>query len=195
LTGIDDLKRRAREIGSKYDDREQRARRLFVEERAAALHNEREREFSIRAEISEFFKIPYANVAFCGSAQLGFSIIGDRLFEPSVSDLDAACISGILFQEAWIDVIAVTRAFTDPTAFGSRSVQRIDSFQDQIVRRGVIHVDLMPQSALSLEWSTFQGRLSRKHAKLFRRISFSIYMNEYAFCWKQDSVLNQLMRY
>ncbi|MET4307702.1 hypothetical protein [Bradyrhizobium sp. RT4b] len=52
---IDDLKNHVRTIGKKYTDREQRARRLFIEERAAALHNERDREFAIKTEISNYF--------------------------------------------------------------------------------------------------------------------------------------------
>lgn len=191
---IDDLKQRVRAIGSAYPDREQRARRLYVEERAAALHFDREREFAIRTEISEFFAVPYSAVAFCGSAQLGFSILKNTLFQPAVSDLDAACISSELFQRAWIDVVRSTRAFSDPTPFGRRPPEEIETFQSQILKRGMIRVDSMPQSAIALEWSTFQGRLSRKHTSMFRRVSIAIYMNEYAFSWKQDSALNQLLR-
>jgi hypothetical protein len=54
---LDDLKNHVRTIGKKYTDREQRARRLFIEERAASLLQERDREFAIKTEISTFFRI------------------------------------------------------------------------------------------------------------------------------------------
>lgn len=193
--GLEQLKQRVRGIGTGYaNDREHRAKRLFIEERAASLHFDRENEFLIRNDIARFFDIPYAAVAFAGSAQLGFSIHKDKLFEPGVSDLDAACINATLFQRAWSDVIETTRAFSDGTPFGRRSAQDIEQFKDQILRRGMIRIDAMPQSDVSRKWSAFQGRLSRKHTALFQRISIAVYMNEYAFCWKQDSALVTLMR-
>src|SRR4051812_15779383 len=99
---LDDLKLHVRTIGKKYSDREQRARRIFIEERAASLQQERDREFAIRTEISAFFRIAYSAVSFCGSGQIGFSIHKDKSFEPCVSDLDVACIDVELFQKAWI---------------------------------------------------------------------------------------------
>jgi hypothetical protein len=189
---LEDLKRHVRVLGSKYTDREQRARRLFIEERAASLQQERDREFAIRTEISDFFSIAYSAVSFCGSGQLGFSIHKDKLFEPCVSDLDVASIDVELFQRAWIDVVSTTRAFTDLTPFGRRNAENIKYFQQRILKRGMISVGEMPQSALSRSWSQFQGQLSRKHTSIFRNINFAIYMNEYAFCWKQDSALSNL---
>lgn len=190
---IDDLKRQVRAISSRYDDREKRARRLFIEERAASLHFERDREFEIKTDISKLFGIAYSAVSFCGSAQIGFSIHKNTLFEPTISDLDAACVSVELFQKAWTDVIATTRAFSDLTPFGRRPSRKIESFRDQILRRGMISVDAMPESELSRTWSQFQVELSRKHAAIFQRVSLAIYMNEYAFCWKQDSALAHLI--
>jgi len=69
---LDNLKKAVREIGARYPDREQRARRLYIEERPASLHSERHREFDIKTKISEFFDISYSSVSFTGSAQLGF---------------------------------------------------------------------------------------------------------------------------
>lgn len=190
---LDDLKLHVRTIGKKYRDREQRARRIFIEERAASLQQEREREFAIRTEISTFFRIAYSAVSFCGSGQIGFSIHKNKSFEPCVSDLDVACIDVELFQRAWIDVVSTTRAFTDLTPFGSRRPKYIEQFKGQILKRGMIRVDLMPQSPLSQSWSQFQGQLSRQHTAIFKNINFAIYMNEYAFCWKQDSALSELI--
>lgn len=189
---LEDLKRQIRTISMRYDDREQRARRVFIEERAASLQQERHREFEIRTETSTFFDIAYSAVSFCGSGQIGFSIHQNKPFERCVSDLDVACIDVELFQKAWKDVVSTTRAFTDLTPFGSRK-KNIEIFKEQILRRGMIWIDAMPQSALSLSWSHFQGTLSRKHTAIFSKISFAIYMNEYAFCWKQDSVLSNLV--
>ena len=187
------MKQHVRMIGKKYSDREQRARRIFIEERAASLHQERDREFAIRTEVSTFFRIPYSAVSFCGSGQIGFSIHKDKFFEPCVSDLDVACIDVELFQKAWVDVVSTTRAFTDLTPFGRRSPRYIEQFKELILRRGMIRVDVMPQSPLSQFWSQFQGQLSRKHTALFRNINFAIYMNEYAFCSKQDGALSDLI--
>jgi hypothetical protein len=110
-----------------------------------------------------------------------------------VSDLDAACVDIDLFQRAWIDVIATTRAFTDLTPFPTTGAANINIFKEQILRRGMIRVDVMPKSQLSLSWSQFQGELSRRHTAIFRRVTLAIYMNEYAFCWKQDSALSRLI--
>lgn len=191
---IEQLKKAVRAISGRYMDREKRARRLFIEERAASLHFDREREFEIKTEISQFFGVPYTSISFCGSAQLGFSVHKDRLFIPGISDLDAAVVDVDLFQLAWRDVIDTTRSFTDLTPFGSVGAAEIEIFQQQILRRGMIRLDAMPQSKLTQSWSQFQGRLSRKHTTLFKRISIAFYMNEYAFCWKQDSVLSHLTR-
>lgn len=191
---LEGLKETVRRIGSRFPDREERARRLYLTERPASLHREEDREFAIKTDVSNFFKIPYAGVAFCGSGQLGFSINKNKLFEPGVSDLDAACIDAHLFQQAWMDVIASTRAFTDLSAFGLRGQREIDLLQDQIVRRGMIRINAMPQSLLSRTWVAFQNTLSGKHTALFQKITIAIYINEYAFCWKQDSALCQMMR-
>jgi hypothetical protein len=188
------LKTRVREIGGIYADREERARRLFIEERVAALHFDREREFSIRTEISQFFEVPYSSISFCGSAQIGFSVHKDRLFEPGSSDLDVACISPVLFQRAWTDVINTTRGFTDLTPFGMRSPEKVDQFISMISKRGVILINAMPTSDLSKMWTIFELKIGAKHSKTFRGIGVAIYMNEYAFCWKQDSSIATLMK-
>jgi hypothetical protein len=80
---LEDLKRHVRTIGAKYTDREQRARRLFIEERAVSLQQERDREFAIRTEISTFFSIAYSAVSFCGSGQIGFSIHKNNFSNPA----------------------------------------------------------------------------------------------------------------
>lgn len=191
---VEALKDAIREIGSRFSNREERARRLFLTERPASLHRREDREFSIKTDLSKSFGIPYAAIAFCGSGQLGFSAHKNRLFTPGTSDLDAACIDTSLFQRAWMDVIETTRAFTDLTRFGQRGRTGVDALRDQIVRRGMIRVDAMPISSLSQEWSAFQSSVSLKNADLYKRISIAIYINEYAFCWNQDSAITQILR-
>lgn len=191
---LDALKAAVRSIGSRFPDREERSRRLFLTERPASLNRQTDREFAIKTDVSEFFSIPYSAVAFCGSGQLGFSVHKNKLFEPGKSDLDVACIDTELFQRAWMDVIHTTRAFTDLSAFGELGQDGVNQLRDQIVRRGMIRIEVMPQSPLSRDWSRFEGVVSRKHTDLYRNLSIAIYMNEYAFCWKQDSAVAALMR-
>lgn len=191
---LERLKTAVREIGKKYPDREERARRIFITETPASLARQRDREFSIKSSISQFMSIPYTAVSFCGSAQLGFSVHKNRLFQTGVSDLDAACIDVGLFQKAWMDIVKATRGFSDLTPFGHTSRQKIELFRDQIVKRGMIRIDAMPLSELSSDWVAFQNAISRNHHSEFQKISIAIYLNEYAFCWKQDSVLREILR-
>lgn len=189
VEGLSVIKQAVREIGRLYVDRFERARRLFVEERACALRTDRATEYRIKSEVSKFFDVPYQAVCFAGSAQLGFSIYKDRLFVPATSDLDIACVNGRLFESAWTDVISSTRAFTDETKFSGLRASEIDLFKQSILRRGMIRIELMPRSKLSSSWQQFEERVSRANVTLFRRVSIAIYMNEYAFCWKQEASL------
>lgn len=155
-TDVDVLKTRVLTLAGKYSDRLRRARRLFIEERAIALASDREVEYSVKESISQFFGIKYSEVAFAGSAQVGFSAHKNRPFLKAVSDLDVACVSSNLFQVAWADVITATRAFTDATKFAGLRQEEVDRFKDGILRRGMIRVAIMP--VLSFPWD---GRTSR----------------------------------
>lgn len=97
---LEALKAAVRSISERFPNREERARRLFMTERPASLVGDQDRELAIKSDVSQFFSIPYSAVSFCGSGQLGFSVYKDSLFEPGVSDLDAACIDARLFQQA-----------------------------------------------------------------------------------------------
>lgn len=190
---LDQIKDHLRGIARAYTDKEERARRLYIEERAFALKDKRDIEFSLKTDISNFFQIPYSNVSFCGSGQIGFSIKNNRAFDPFSSDLDVACINGDLYQKAWKDIITTTGAFNDESCYSGMSRGQIDLFKAQILRRGMILVDFMPKSNLSLEWRRFQDEMSRKFGKFVKSVTVAIYINEYAFCWKQDSALTELM--
>jgi hypothetical protein len=165
-----------------------------VEERAASFFEDRNREYAIKRDVSEHFAVEYRQICFCGSAQLGFSVHKDRLFEPGRSDLDVACVDANLYQRAWADIMQTTRAFTDNAVFGRVPGRNIEMLKDQILRRGMINIAVMPNSTLKLNWTRFAGALGRRHADLFSSISFAIYINEYAFCWKQDSAISAIMR-
>lgn len=190
---VDDLKAALRTLGGRYPNRLDRARRVFVEERACALRKLREIEYSIKLKTASFFEIKYSEVCFTGSAQLGFSPIKDSPFQPGVSDLDLACVSTELFQKAWMETIDASRAFTDSTAFSHLSKDDLSLFKDQLLRRGMIKVAFMPKSKLVSQWREFEDRLSREFLRHFGSITVAIYMNEYAFCWKQDSALANVM--
>lgn len=190
---LDQEKSKIISLARQYKDRLDRSRRIYVQERPAALANFRDLEYSIRSEVAQYFAISLGSIYFCGSAQLGFSVHKNRLFSPGISDLDIACVSGPLFQSAWKDAAEVTRAFSDPTKFSGRPEETAELFKDQLVKRGLIRVSTMPRSETSSEWQRFEAYLSRKHAAHFGRISFAIYINEYAFCWKQDSVISALL--
>lgn len=193
-TDVDVLKTRVLTLAGKYSDRLRRARRLFIEERAIALASDREVEYSVKESISQFFGIKYSEVAFAGSAQVGFSAHKNRPFLKAVSDLDVACVSSNLFQVAWADVITATRAFTDATKFAGLRQEEVDRFKDGILRRGMIRVAIMPRSELSMGWKNFENALSREYSAYFGSVSVAIYMSEYAFCWKQDSAISSILR-
>lgn len=183
------LKSAVREIGKRYPDRYDRARRLYVQERAVALQNDRDTEYKIKAEVHKYFDIPYSDVLFAGSAQLGFSAYKDTLFAPSRSDLDIACVNTRLFQRAWIDVIEESNAFSNGSAFGSMKAGEIELFKESILKRGMIKISSMPNSHLAIRWRQYESSLTRRYAAHFGGVTVAIYMNEYAFCWKQDSSL------
>ena len=180
-------------LAKSYPDRLRRSKRIFIEERAAALASHREIEFAIKEQVAQFFGIKYAEVAFTGSAQIGFSPTKNRLFMPAKSDLDIACVSAHLFQAGWNDVIATTRAFTDNTKF-SGGQHDIDLFKDSILRRGMMRIEVMPLSPLVAQWKDFESSLSRQYSGFFGSVGCAIYLNEYAFCWKQDSAISMIMR-
>lgn len=190
---IDDMRAEVRAIARLHPDREARARRLFLHESSKAFIGERQVEFSIKSETAEFFDVPFSNIAFCGSAQLGFSPVKETEFVRGVSDLDVAIVSADLFQFAWRDVIDSTRAFSDSTKFGRRRAEEIDIFKSQILKRGMIRVEAMPYSDLVGNWISFQDDISRKYSRSVAKISFAVYLSEYAFCWKQDSAIQKIV--
>lgn len=190
---IEQLKKNIRDVCRNYTDRFQRARRIFIEERAFALKQHREVEYKIKSRVSGHYKIPYSAVCFTGSAQIGFSITKNTKFEVARSDLDIACVDSRLYENVWSDIIDTTRAFTDDTKFSGLSPAKIFLFKETMLRRGMILVEDMPRSTLSRKLLEFEQAISREHRIFFGKMSVAIYMSEYAFCWKQDSSLKSLM--
>ena len=191
---LNQIKEKIRNISRNYSVKIEQSRRIFIEERAVSLSNHREIEYAVKSDVATEMNIPYSSVCLCGSAQLGFSPHQETLFEPGVSDLDVACVDSALFQKAWIDIISTTRAFTDQTPFGSVKPEFIDKFKDQILRRGMINIKFMPNSSLKTSWTNVQDELGNKYQDMFGEVSIAIYMNEYAFCWKQQSAVANLMK-
>jgi hypothetical protein len=183
----------AKELLKRYKDRLTRSQRMYLGEPAAALVQHRDVEFQLKRETAEFFCIPFRRVAFAGSAQLGFSVVKDRPFVEKESDLDVACISSELFQKAWVDVIEATQAFSNNSVFGGLRTEDIELFKSSILRRGMIRIEIMPKTTLAETWRAFESVLTMKNRHIFKKVSVAIYINEYAFCWKQDSVLSKLI--
>jgi hypothetical protein len=193
-TPIDLIKSKIIEKCHAYKDRLDRSRRLFIEDRSEALKDHREIEYHIKKEVSSFFNVNYSSISFTGSAQLGYSIHKNKLFTRRESDLDIACIDINLYQRVWIDIIQTTSAFTNETKFSGLKDSEIQWFKDSILRRGMVLVRYLPRSPLSLEYQSFEQSMSRKYNNHFSNISVAIYINEYAFCWKQDSCLALITR-
>lgn len=183
--------RQIRAVISSYGSRIERVQRLYLSDASPALSSIPEIEFRVRKEVSQFFGIPLRKVAFAGSAQLGVSVHKGRCFLPGESDLDIACIDEALFGRAWMDVIDATRAFTDESAF-ARGGEAVARFKDQLLRRAMIRVAAMPRSDLAEAWREFEDSLTLRYSATFKRVSVAIYANEQAFCWKQDSAIQQL---
>tara|TARA_R110002124_G_scaffold9500_4_gene48707 strand:- start:1525 stop:2151 length:627 start_codon:yes stop_codon:yes gene_type:complete len=168
-----------------------RARHLYLDRQSFALADKHQNEFAIKSKVAERYKIAFRSVVFTGSSQLGFSPVKDTMYEVGRSDLDIACIDAKLYIEFWEAAVGASGAFSDQSKFGS--AEKLSRFKDQISRRGMILVDFMPKSTLKSAEIAFQDELSRNYRRFFGRVSIAIYMNEYAFCWKQSSAINALM--
>lgn len=190
---LEALKERVRDIGKMSSSELDRSRRLYIYERPVALQGDDAKDYGVKREISEYFGIPYGHVHFAGSTQLGFSAHKDREFIPKQSDLDVACVSSELFQQAWIDVLEATNRFTNLSVFAPLGKTDVDLFKEQIYKRGMIRIEVMPQSSTAVRWRQFEQRISRKHLDKFKSVSIAIYMNEYAFCWKQNSAIEEII--
>lgn len=174
-----------------YPDVVTRVRRAYFDRASFALADKHDVEFEIKHLVADRYGIPFRSVVFTGSAQLGFSPQKDTEFQPGSSDLDIACIDARLFQEVWQSLLTATRAFSDLSGFSS--TRHADRLRDQLLRRSMILFDYLPRSRIRTEEQRFLDGLSRRFRSHFGRISLAVYMNEWAFCWKQDSALSTIL--
>lgn len=185
-----------RQLAREHPDALSRAQRIYLDQPSHALEGKHATEFAIKREISEYFDVPFRHVAFTGSAHLGFSPTKGTEFSPGTSDLDVALIDARLFQKYWAVLNEATRAFNDLSGFSihPRPREVAQTMQDMLVKRGALYHFFLPKCRISDRDASFLDGISRDHSHLFAKISIVIYMNEYAFCWKQNSALQSVLR-
>ncbi len=185
-----------RALAARYPDPLKRAQRVYLDEPSHAMEGKHDSEFAIKQEVAEYFKIPFRHVAFTGSAQLGFSPTKGTMFEKGRSDLDIACVDQELFQRYWIILNQATRAFNDISGFSiHKDPKRAhDELREMIVKRGVLYHWLMPKCHETDRDAAFLDSLTKDYTTFFGKITIGMYMNEYAFCWKQNSALQIVLR-
>jgi hypothetical protein len=193
MTTVDERRQALQMTLRPYDDTVTRVRRAYFDAASVALADKHEIEFEIKRAISDRYSIPFRSVVFAGSAQLGFSPQKDTEFSLGSSDLDVGCIDVRLYQEVWQIVIRQTRAFTDLSQFHNE--KHAEMLRNGMLKRGMILLDFMPRCPERTAEQEFFDDLSRRYRKVFSRIGVAIYMNEWAFCWKQQSALSSIVRF
>jgi hypothetical protein len=169
------------------------ARRIYLDEPSFAIGTKKSVEFEIKSQIAGYFNVPFRFVVFCGSAHLGFSPHKDTEFQPGLSDLDVALVSMEAFQSAWMSLVEATRAFTDLSGFRRNPNQTVEDIRTTLAKRGLLHLNQMPICQRFDKDRAFLDSLSRSHRSMFGSIGISFYMNEYAFCWKQNSAIRHIL--
>ena len=185
-----------RALANSISDPELRAQRIFFGEPPYAFRDKLDKAFDIKQRVSEHFQCDFRSVAFCGSAHLGFSPTKDTSFLAGSSDLDVALIDTSLFQMTWKQLVEYSKAFNDLTVFGSEPAasRKVNDIHVMLAKRGVLHLHNMPRGDIFDKDREFLRRISRDYADMFGEITISFYMNEYAFSWKQDSCIQQILR-
>jgi hypothetical protein len=190
MTTVNECRDDLRAALLKQGDVVNQVRRAYFDRPSFALSDKHDVEFEIKKRVANRYSIPFRSVVFAGSAQLGFSPQQDTLFRPGQSDLDIACIDSGLYQKVW-QVMTRTRALKDLSGFLNK--EHSDRMADHLLRRGMILLDFMPNCPERNEELTFFDQLGREHRRLFNRVSLALYMNEWAFCWKQASALSTVI--
>jgi hypothetical protein len=176
-----------------YNDVVTKVRKAYLDRPSAALAGKHEIEFEIKRLVSDRYSVPFRSVVFTGSAQLGFSPHKDTEFELGKSDLDVACIDIHLYQKVWEVILSVTKGFNDLSKF--QNTKHASLLQNHMLKRGMILLDYMPNCQERTKEREFLDSLSRPYRRMFTRVSLAIYMNEWAFCWKQESALANILGY
>ena len=193
MSAVDQRRNDVQAMLRPYGNPVTRARRAYFDNATFALAGKHEVEFEIKQRVADRYDIPFRSVVFTGSAQLGFSTHKDTEFIQGSSDLDIACIDSTMYQYFWLSIQRATRAFTDQSIYIGRDHE--DNLKNHILKRGMILFDFLPKCADRTNEITFLDLLSRNYRSYFGRVTLAVYMNEHAFCWKQNSALSNILRY
>jgi hypothetical protein len=87
-------------------------------------------------------------------------------------------------------------AFNDLSAFGTEpsASKKVDEIHAMLAKRGLLHLRNMPKGRAFDEDRIFLRDISKEYRDMFKEITITFYINEYAFSWKQHSAVQQLMR-
>lgn len=174
------------------DSEEIAARRLFLFRTSPILQSHASECFRIIDEVSTHFRIPFRAVSISGSAQMGYSYVKARDFEPGESDLDLAIVDSGLFLQYCEIVYTTTRAYTDLTKFPVKDgVSTVGRFRKYLCR-GYFRPDLMPYGEEKQEWFGFFNRLSQDYLALFKNINGGVFLSQKFFEGKQVPTMRQL---
>lgn len=170
-------------------------RRIFLDEPSSPHIGKREIEHEVKKKIANFYDVPFRSIALCGSAQLGFSPYKNTTFKPGRSDLDVAIIDAKVFQTTWMKLVGATRAFNDLSSFRGHAnpTEIADQVKSMMLKRGLFHLHQLPICKEFEDARRLIDSLSTEYRTMFSEVSLTIYMNEYAFCWKQDSAIQGML--
>lgn len=171
-------------------------RQIYISFPTYAFEDNRELEFEILNEISNFFRIPFHVIQVVGSAKTGTSYFKNREFIIGESDLDIAIISPELYLRYMEITFVHTKGFVDLQGFynkpGKSNVAQLRNFKNNL-SKGMFRPDLMPDCEEKTAWWEFFEKLSNKHYKLFKNINAGIYMSQSFFEFKQIEGLERYM--
>ena len=164
-------------------------RKVFLTYPTKAFVGNEEQQYDILNHVADYFRVPITCIQVAGSAKLGHSIHKKTPFIPGQSDLDLAIIDCQLF--AWhLEVgLKLSKGYSDGTSFPVRDGSSTQSEYLRYLARGIFRLDLMPTGPQRADWNNFFGRLSAKHATLFKSISAAVYLSQGCFESKQRSAI------
>ncbi|MDO9066833.1 MAG: hypothetical protein Q7W05_00025 [Deltaproteobacteria bacterium] len=165
------------------------ARKVFLTYPTKLFVGDEERQFEILNEVSEYFRVPITCIHAAGSAKLGHSIHKNTAFTPGRSDLDLAVLDSGLFTRYLELGLKLSKGYSNGASFPMRSGGSTQVEYLRYLSRGIFRPDLMPTGLEKADWSNFFGKLSAKHATVFKSISGAIYLSQGCFESKQRSAI------
>jgi hypothetical protein len=127
------------------------------------------------AEISKELVIEQDSINVIGSGRIGFSLAPEKFGNPfsAKSDLDVAIANADLFDQAWMDMLKVGRAYFSLKP-GIR--EWIKTHRQSLIFWGIVRPDTLPGVVgISSKWfSTFKG-LSRNRVFASRQVTGRLY--------------------